>query len=106
MNPKLKAKSDFNGRLLNADSIVRVCAVPNLKGVSVVGVKESLPIFQYAVGKKFPIIAVDSSGFVELELNIPFGPQKGMHTLFIESYLLQKLYGTSYMDTAILTRHY
>lgn len=90
MNFKIKGKSDCGGMPLKIGDKVRVCAVPDLTGMSGEGLKESVPVFKYAVGKCFYIDSFDQYGFAEIDFGIPTGQFKGMHSIVIEPYLLKK----------------
>jgi hypothetical protein len=59
MRLKRKWKSDWEGRPLREGNRVRVCAVPNPKGMSEQGLKESHPAFRYAVGRNCTICHFD-----------------------------------------------
>jgi len=90
MRLKLKFKSDCNGRPLFVGDKVRVCKVPDLKGMSEVGIRESLPVFRYAVGKIAKIGWFDN-GLAQLDIVIPVGSHKGFHGIYIEPWLLKKV---------------
>jgi len=91
MRYKAKFRSDCSGVPLRVGDEVRVCGVPDLSGMSEEGIKESLPAFRFAVGKKFRIRAFDRYGFVEIDLVIPFGEHRGWHGIVIEPYLTRKI---------------
>jgi hypothetical protein len=79
---------DRNGRKLRVGDRVRVVGVPDLSGMSKQGVAESLPVFQYLVGKYKRIAAFDEYGCVQLNFFIASGKLKGWHGVGIEPYLL------------------
>jgi hypothetical protein len=67
---------------------VRVIDVPDLSGMSNEGLAESLPVFQYLVGKYKKIAAFDEYGHAQLNFVIPSGKLKGWHGVVIEPFLL------------------
>ena len=91
MRLKWKWKSDWEGRLLRAGDRVRVCAVPNLRGMSKQGMKESLPAFRYARGRTFVIRCFNAFGCAAMDFAIPFGEHRGMHTIYVEVALLKRV---------------
>lgn len=93
MKLKYKFKGDCNGRPLKTGDRVRVCAIPDLSPMPIENKKESLPIFRYSVGKKFIIENINEYGCASLNLFIPTGEHKGIHTIYVETWLLKKLYG-------------
>lgn len=92
MNRKKFLPGDAFGRQLYVGSRVRVCAVPDLSGISDDARRETAAIFRFAVGRAFPIQGFDDVGLAELELRIPVGENRGLHTIWIEPYLLKKLH--------------
>jgi len=64
---------DRNGRKLSVGDRVRVVDVPDLSGMSRHGVMESLPVFQYLVGKYKRIAAFNEYGYAELNFFVPSG---------------------------------
>lgn len=52
---------------------MRVVDVPDLSGMSRHGVMESLPVFQYLVGKYKRIAAFNEYGYAELNFFVPSG---------------------------------
>ena len=70
--------------------MVRVCAVPDLKGMSEEALKEALPAFRYAVGRKFRICRFDDYGCAGIDFVIPVGSNKGWHSIYVETWLLKK----------------
>ena len=71
--------------------MVRVCAVPDLTGMSEEARKEALPVFRYAVGRKFRISCFDDYGCAGIDFVIPVGSNKGWHAVYVETWLLKKL---------------
>jgi hypothetical protein len=67
---------------------VRVVGVLDLSGMSKQRVAESLPVFQYLVGKYKRISAFDEYGCAQLHFFIPGGKLRGWHGVGIEPYLL------------------
>lgn len=91
MRLKRKWKSDWEGRPLRAGDRVRVCAIPDLTGMSDQGVKESLPAFRHALRKPLLIDRFDQFGNACLSFSIPFGKHRGMHAIYVEVALLRRL---------------
>jgi hypothetical protein len=79
---------DRSGVNLKIGDRVRVVGVPNLSGMSNQGMAESLPVFQYLVGKYKRISAFGKYGHVELNFFIPNGTLRGRHVVEIEPHLL------------------
>lgn len=86
---QLHAPKDTNGLPLRAGDRVRVTAVPDLTGMSEKSIAESLPVFEYLVGKYKRITRFDEFGLAWLDFAIPSGPHRGMHGVAIEPFLLQ-----------------
>lgn len=87
----LKQYFDCEGIILREGDSVEVQAVPDLSGMSETSLKETLPIFEYAVGKRYIINWLEENGLVQLDIEIPKGSHEGLHSIFIEPWLLKKL---------------
>lgn len=87
---KRLARKDVAGERLKVGDIVRVVGVPDLTGMSTDCRAESLPVFQYVVGKYKRITEFDEWGQAWLGFNIRKGPSAGYHSVGIEPYLLRK----------------
>ncbi len=88
---KLKAKRDINFIHLKEGDKVVVCNIPSLSGMSDKSAKSLLPVFRYALGKKFKISWFEKIGLVAIDLYIHFGANQGNHTIFIEPYYLKRV---------------
>ncbi len=53
--------------------------------------KQSYPVFKSAVGKAFEVTDFDEYNLARLEFDIRIGPERGMHTIWVEPYLLKVL---------------
>ncbi|MBN1515175.1 hypothetical protein JXA32_01265, partial [Candidatus Sumerlaeota bacterium] len=84
---------DATGRKLKPGDIVRIIGVPDFSSVSEEimqdHLQETLPIFQYLVGKYKKIVKFNEKGLAEIEFRIRKGPHAGMHWIWIESCLLR-----------------
>jgi hypothetical protein len=87
---KRLARRDVTGEQLNVGDIVRVIGVPELNGMSRECRAESLPVFQYLVGKYKQIAEFDEFGMAWLWFKIRKGPHMGFHSVGIEPYLLRR----------------
>ena len=87
---KRLASKDVTGERLNVGDIVRVIGVPDLSGMSVECRAESLPVFQYLVGKYKRIAEFDEYGMAWLWFKIRKGSHAGFHSVGIEPYLLRR----------------
>jgi hypothetical protein len=80
---------DAAGTKLRIGDIVRVIGIPDLGGMRPDSIRESMPVFEYLVGKYKRVVGFNDVGLVELFFRIRKGPQKGLHTVWIEPELLQ-----------------
>ena len=83
---------DATGTKLRIGDLVRVIGIPDLKGMSPDGVRESLPVFEYLVGKYKRVRGFSKAGeigLVELSFKIRKGPHKGIHWVVIEPEFLR-----------------
>ena len=67
----------------------RVIGVPDLTGMSPECRAESLPVFEYLVGKYKRVQEFDEFGMAWLSFKIRKGPHAGYHSVGIEPYLLR-----------------
>lgn len=80
---------DATGRLIRIGDTVKVVGVPDLGGMAPESVKESLPVFEYLVGKYKRVEEFDDYGFAWLRFLIRDGPSRGRHFVAIEPFLLR-----------------
>lgn len=66
--------------------------MPNLSGMSPDTLKETAAVFRFAVGRYFIVTGFDEQGYASLDITIPLGKNRGLHTIWIEPYLLKKSY--------------
>ena len=88
---KIKARRDINSKLLSEGDIVFICNIPDLSGMSSDNAKSLLPIFRYALGKKFKVSWFEDLGLAAIDFHIHFGDNRGNHTIFMEPYYLNKV---------------
>ena len=82
---------DKNRIPIRINDIVKVIGIPDLSGMSKECIKESLPIFKYLCGKTKKVTGIDKqNGLIELSFRILKGKNKGLHSIFIEAFLLEK----------------
>ena len=67
---------------------MRIVGVPDLSGMSTRGLDESLPVFQYLVGRYKRVIGFDDFGCAQFVFGILRGKSKGVHSVAIEPFLL------------------
>ena len=82
-------RRDVNGERIRIGDLVRVIGVPDLAGMSPDCRAESLPVFQYLLGKYKRVKEFDEFGMVWLTFKIRKGPHAGYHSVGIEPYLLR-----------------
>lgn len=82
-------RRDAKGELLKMGDMIRVIGAPDLCGMSEDRQTESLPVFQYLVGKYKRIKKFDEHGFAWLYFEIRKGANSGLHFVAIEPYLLK-----------------
>ena len=80
---------DANGQRIKVGDRVRIAGVPNLSGMAPEQRAESLPVFQYLVGKYKRVEEFDQFGFAWLRFKIRKGPHAGYHSVAMEPYLLK-----------------
>ena len=69
--------------------IVRIVGVPDLSSMARQYRDESLPVFQYLVGRYKTVKEFDQHGLAWLYFTIPKGPYRGWHSVAMEPYLLK-----------------
>lgn len=77
------------GKRVRVGDVVRVVGVPNLDGMSPLCRAESLPVFEYLVGKYKRVEEFDEFGMAWLRFTIRKGPSAGYHSVGIEPHLLR-----------------
>ena len=82
---------DAKGKQIGVGQMVRVVGVPDLDGMGKEEQILSRPVFQWLVGKLFRVSDFDEYGCAELDFVIPFGNSKGMHTVWIEPFLVESV---------------
>ena len=82
-------RKDVTGERVSVGDIVRVIGVPDLSGMAPEFRAESLPVFEYLVGKYKRVEEFDEFGQAWLRFNIRKGPHAGYHSVGIEPYLLR-----------------
>ena len=80
---------DVAGEHVKVGDIVRVIGAPDLAGMSPECRAESLPVFEYLVGKYKRVEEFDEFGLAWLRFKIRKGPHVGDHSVGIEPYLLR-----------------
>lgn len=80
---------DATGRRIRVGDTVKVIGVPDLTGMVPESVKESLPVFEYLVGKYKIVEEFDEYGFAWLRFIIRKGQSRGWHSVGIEPFLLR-----------------
>ena len=80
---------DSTGRRIRVGDIVRVIGVPDLDGMSRPGLRETLPILRFLVGRYKRVVGFDERGLAELAFRIATGRNRGLHTVWIEPHLLR-----------------
>lgn len=80
---------DANGERVKVGDRVRIVGVPDLAGMHPKSRVESLPVFQYLVGKYKRVEEFDEFGFAWLRFKIRKGPYAGHHSVAMEPYLLK-----------------
>lgn len=80
---------DRNGKLIRVGDVVRIVGVPDLSGMSQDGKAESLPAFQYLVGKYKRVLGFDEYGCAEFSFVMHHANGKrGWHSAWVEPFLL------------------
>ena len=80
---------DRNGEAINVGDVVRIVGVPDLKGMSEEGIAESLPVFQYLVGKYKRVRGFDEYGCAEFDFVMRhINSERSMHSVWLEPFLL------------------
>ena len=80
---------DRNGKTIKVGDIVRIVGVPDLSGMSQDGIAESLPVFQYLVGKYKRVRGFDEYGCAEFSFIMHHtSGERGWHSVWVEPFLL------------------
>jgi hypothetical protein len=80
---------DAKGSRIRVGDTVKVIGVPDLIGMAPESLKESLPVFEYLVGKYKTVEEFDEYGQAWLRFTIRKGPSRGWHSVGIEPFLLR-----------------
>lgn len=80
---------DALGRRIQVGDTVKVIGVPDLTGMALECLVESLPVFEYLVGKYKTVEEFDEYGQAWLRFTIRKGASKGWHSVGIEPFLLR-----------------
>ena len=80
---------DATGHRIEVGDMVRVIGIPDLKGMGSASAKETQLIFEYLVGRYKRVRDFNEFGCIELDFKIMKGSARGMHTVWIEPYLLR-----------------
>ena len=80
---------DIIGKRIRVGDSVRITGVPDLTGMRPKQIQESMPVFQYLVGKYKKVDRFDKHGFVWLQFSINKGRNRGWHGVAIEPMYLR-----------------
>ncbi len=86
---KVQKHRDVLGGRIRVGDVVRVIGAPDLAGMSPECRAESLPVFEYLIGKYKRVLEFDDWGMAWLSFKIRKGPHAGLHSVGIEPYLLR-----------------
>jgi hypothetical protein len=86
---KVLKHRDVTGVRIKVGDIVRIIGAPDLAGMSPECRAESLPVFEYLIGKYKRVEEFDEWGMAWLRFKIRKGPHAGDHSVGIEPYLLR-----------------
>ena len=81
---------DGAGQKLLVGDVVRVLGVPDLSGMAEECRLESEPVFRHIVGQYKKIKEFDDFGCAGLTFSIRGGRHRGMHSVWIEPFLLRR----------------
>ena len=84
VSSKRSQHRDAVGEGVSVGNIVRVVGVPDLAGMSPECRAESLPVFEFLVGKYKRVAEFDQWGMAWLRFKIRKGPHAGYHSVGIE----------------------
>jgi hypothetical protein len=87
---KLPSQEDCTGKKIYAGDLVRIVGYPDFSGMSHRTRRESEPVFRYLRGKYKKIRSFSQNGLAEIEFRIRKGKLSGLHTVWLESYLLRR----------------
>ena len=80
---------DTTGKKIKVGDFVRIIGVPDLSSMALEQRNESLPVFEYLVGKYKKVREFNQFGLAELQFVIPKGVRRGWHSVAIEPNLLR-----------------
>jgi hypothetical protein len=86
---KRQVRKDVTGQRISVGDMVRIIGLPDLSGMSKEGRAESMPVFEYLVGKYKRVEQFDEWGMAWLRFRIRRGISAGYHMVGIEPYLLR-----------------
>ena len=87
---KLPSHEDCTGKKIYAGDLVRIVEHPDLSGMPLRTRRESEPVFRYLRGKYKKILSFSENGLAEIEFRIRKGKLSGLHTVWLEPYLLRR----------------
>ena len=87
---KLQSREDCAGWKIHAGDLVRVVGLPDLSRMPTRTRQESEPVFRYLRGKYKKILSFGENGLAEIEFRIRKGKLSGLHTVWLEPYLLRR----------------
>jgi hypothetical protein len=82
-------RRDVAGEHIKVGDIVRVIGAPDLAGMTPECRAESLPVFEYLIGKYKRVEEFDEFGMAWLRFKIRKGPHAGYHSVGLEPYFLR-----------------
>jgi hypothetical protein len=87
---RARRRLDARGRPLRVGDRVRIVGIPDLSGLSPRARAESLRVFRHLVGTYRRIADFEEHGCAELWFRIRQGPDRGLHWVAIEPFLLRR----------------
>jgi hypothetical protein len=80
---------DRNGKPIKVGDLVRIVGVPDLSGMSADGLAESLPAFQFALGRYKRVEGFDEYGCAEFSFTMKHeNGERHWHSIWVEPFLL------------------
>ncbi|HEY9841564.1 MAG: hypothetical protein ACAI44_30820 [Candidatus Sericytochromatia bacterium] len=80
---------DRNGKTIRVGDIVRIVGVPDLSGMRPDCLEESLPVFEYLIGKYKRVSGFDDYGNAEISFRLRNDEGYLWHIVWLEPWLLQ-----------------
>jgi hypothetical protein len=87
---KLLKQEDCTGKKIYAGDLVQIVGYPDLSGMSPRARRESEPVFRYLRGKYKKVLSFSPNGLAEIEFRIRKEKLSGLHTVWLEPYLLRQ----------------